>query len=579
MNLAAWLLWILPLISSPLVVLISKIGRRAVELFACIVSFIAFVLSLMAAVTYIFPSIEKITNWLPIMDLFLEIKIDGISVLLTVFISFLSFLITLYSVGYISHEEAYTRYYSLILLFIGSMLGLVMAGNLVQLYFFWELVGICSAFLIAYYNYRETARRAGFKAFLVTRIGDAAFLFAILLTYAITGTTSLDAAISSLQNISRVNEIVGIISLLFLIGAMAKSAQVPLHVWLPDAMEGPTPVSALIHAATMVNAGVYLLVRITPVISELPSLLVLTQIVGLASLLLGALCSLVSTDIKRVLAYSTISQIGLMFYSIGLGFWHGAIFHLISQGIFKALGFLAAGSILTVVGTGNIDELGGLRKYMKYTYLSFLFAVITMSGFPPFIGFWSKDAILYTTIEKNVGLALIIGLSSLLTTLYGFRLIFRVFYGDAKISRPQNDAPAIMLIPMTVLVFLTFVSWPLLLTQRFVDFSFSLHIDLTTLSLTLIVLLSGLGLTFFIINKYKTIFDKLVSESNFLIKIRAFLMAGFGFDIIYSRTINKIMPSITKLIRRTQTGMLNINMIYVLVTVIIIIIIFIGGAA
>ncbi|MEM4450029.1 MAG: proton-conducting transporter membrane subunit, partial [Nitrososphaerota archaeon] len=419
MNLAAWLLWILPLISSPLVVLISKIGRRAVELFACIVSFIAFVLSLMAAVTYIFPSIEKITNWLPIMDLFLEIKIDGISVLLTVFISFLSFLITLYSVGYISHEEAYTRYYSLILLFIGSMLGLVMAGNLVQLYFFWELVGICSAFLIAYYNYRETARRAGFKAFLVTRIGDAAFLFAILLTYAITGTTSLDAAISSLQNISRVNEIVGIISLLFLIGAMAKSAQVPLHVWLPDAMEGPTPVSALIHAATMVNAGVYLLVRITPVISELPSLLVLTQIVGLASLLLGALCSLVSTDIKRVLAYSTISQIGLMFYSIGLGFWHGAIFHLISQGIFKALGFLAAGSILTVVGTGNIDELGGLRKYMKYTYLSFLFAVITMSGFPPFIGFWSKDAILYTTIEKNVGLALIIGLSSLLTTLYG----------------------------------------------------------------------------------------------------------------------------------------------------------------
>lgn len=577
MNLAAWLLWILPLVASPAVVLISRISRRAVELFACTVSFLAVLQSIIVAATYSQPSVEKITSWLPLMEVFLEIKVDGISILLSVFVSFLSFLITVYSVGYMSHEEAYTRYYSIILLFIGSMLGLVMAGNLVQLYFFWELVGICSALLIAFYNYRESARRAGFKAFLVTRIGDAAFLIAIILTYTLTGTTGLDAATYSLKNLSHIDGVVGLVTLLFLIGAMAKSAQVPLHVWLPDAMEGPTPVSALIHAATMVNAGVYLLVRIMPVISEFPSLLLLAQGVGIASLLLGALCALVSTDVKRVLAYSTISQIGLMFYSIGLGFWEGSIYHLISQGLFKALGFLAAGSIITVIGTGNIDELGGLRKYLKYTYWSFVFSVLTMCGFPPFIGFWSKDAILSVTIEKSWALAAILGVSSLITTIYGFRLIFRIFYGDAKIGGASTDAPAIMLGPMFVLVFLTIASWPLLLMKSFIDFSFTLHISLITLSITTIVLLFGLGSTFFVINKYKTSFDEFVNNSIFLVKLRTALMMGFGFDLVYLKLINRLMPPISRLFRRIQTGALNTNMAYVFITVIIIIIIFIGG--
>jgi NADH-quinone oxidoreductase subunit L len=577
MNIAAWLLWILPLTATPLVPLLSKFGRRLVETFACIVAAVSACLSIVTVVNYGSPTTERLSSWLSIMGLFIEVKIDGVSVLLSAFISLLSFLIVLYSVGYMAHSESYVRYYSLILLFIGSMLGLVMAGNFVQLYFFWELVGICSALLIAFYNERESARRAGFKAFLVTRIGDAAFLVAIILTYAYTGTTNIDAATHAIRNISGLGTMMGLIPLLFMIGAMAKSAQVPLHVWLPDAMEGPTPVSALIHAATMVNAGVYLMVRLVPILADLPSLLLLAQCIGIASLLLGALCAIVSTDIKRVLAYSTISQIGLMFYSIGLGFWQGSIYHLISQGIFKALGFLAAGSVITIIGTGDIDELGGLKKYMKYTYYSFIFAVITMSGFPPFIGFWSKDAILAATFERGWALTSIIALSSLLTTIYSFRVLFRAFHGDVKIKSTPSDAPMVMLVPMFVLVFLTFASWPLLAVQELVDFSFSLHLSLETLFITLSALIPGLCLTFLIINRYKIVFDKFVNSSELLIRLRAILLFGFGFDLVYLKIVNRIMPTLYSWVKRIQTGSLNINMVYVAVAIIVLMVLFVGG--
>ncbi len=577
MNIAAWLLWLVPLVASPLVIVLSKIGRRAVEIFSCCVTFISFILSLVNSALYYHPSVEKITYWLPLMNLFIDIKIDGISTLLSVFISFLSFIIVLYSVGYMSHESSYTRYYSLILLFIGSMLGLIMAGNLVQLYFFWEMVGICSALLIAFYNMRESARRAGFKAFLVTRIGDGAFLIAIILTYVVAGSIELDAAISTLRDTSHFGNIAWIISLLFIIGAMAKSAQVPLHVWLPDAMEGPTPVSALIHAATMVNAGVYLLVRISPVLLELPNLLFLVQIIGLSSLLLAGLCAITSTDIKRVLAYSTISQIGLMFYAIGLKFWEGAIYHLISQGIFKALGFLAAGAILMMLGTGNIDELGGLKKYMKYTYLSFSIAVLTMSGFPPFIGFWSKDTILSKTINEGWILTIMIILSSLLTTIYGFRLLFRVFHGSAKTQKVPNDAPIIMLLPMLILILSTIASWPLLLIQKFINFEFTLHLEPVTIALSLVVLAIGVGLTFTINYKYKYTFDNIIAKSDTLLKLRSILLQGFGFDSIYQKIIDNTIPIIYNSVRRIQTGILNVNMTYIFVIIIVIIILFMGG--
>jgi len=299
------------------------------------------------------------------------VHVDGLAAFLAVVVNSLGFLIVVYSQGYMGHEKGLPRYYSLVQLFIGAMTGLVLAGNFLQLYIFWEIVGICSAFLIAFWYDRPEAVRAGLKAFIVTRVGDAALLIGFVWLYVTTGSVDFQK-LSTLASQGFIPaSILTATGILILVGAMGKSAQVPLHVWLPDAMEGPTTVSALIHAATMVNAGVYLVARTYPIFSTSQTWLSAVGWVGIISALLAASIATVTTDVKRVLAYSTISQLGIMFAALGTGTaggWFASQFHLMSQGFFKALGFLAAGSIIHVLGTRNMEEMGGLRKRMPITF-------------------------------------------------------------------------------------------------------------------------------------------------------------------------------------------------------------------
>ena len=371
MTLTAWAIWLLPLVASPFVALISLADERTCKWFATIVTGLTAGLGTYQAVNFSHQYTQTIGQWIGYTSISLEVKVDGLSVLLSLFVSLLSFVIVLYAVENMKREKGQARFYSLVLLFVGAMLALIMAGNLIQLYFFWEIVGICSALLIAFWNERESARRAGLKAFVVTRFGDIALFIAVILTLTTLHTTDLNSIITTVQAQGD-NSTWFLIGILVLIGAMGKSAQIPLHAWLPDAMEGPTPVSALIHAATMVNAGVYLIVRLSPIFGSSAILSTTVLVVGLLSLGVGSACACAEVDLKRILAYSTISQIGLMFVAVGLGSYSGAIYQLISQGLFKALAFMAAGSVIEGLGPRNINEMGGLARVMKYTYVHLL---------------------------------------------------------------------------------------------------------------------------------------------------------------------------------------------------------------
>ncbi len=554
-----------PLISAPLILLVALFGDMARKWFAVAVGGITALLGLYQALTFTGSATQSLYVWVPLLHLGLQVKIDGLSVLLAAFISFVSFFIVLYSVGYMEGERGQTRYYSLILLFIGSMLGLVMAGNLLQLYFLWELVGICSAFLIAFHNDRESARRAGYKAFFVTRVGDAALLLAVLLIIARLGTSDIDSILSAVNAGAIPGDVLFLIGILLLIGAMGKSAQVPLHVWLPDAMEGPTPVSALIHAATMVNAGVYLAIRMSPLFQASALLPEIVLIVGLASVLLGAACASVAEDLKKILAYSTISQLGLMFGAIGLGTALGATYHLVSQGLFKALGFLAAGSVIHALGTRNVEEMGGLRKSMKYTYVGFLFSVLAMSGLPPLIGFWSKDLIISSAFQTNTLAAILILVSSAITALYSFRALFKAFHGASKTARPIRESPLVMTVPIFGLAIAVTVAWIIMNGVMLVPLGSNI-IEILPLSASLIVLLVGAALAYFAFLSRGLAAQALLLRSSALGLVRSALLDGLGFDRLYGFLWARLLQPAIRLFSRMQSGLLGMNTALMLLT-------------
>jgi NADH-quinone oxidoreductase subunit L len=556
---AAWLIWALPIISVPFVPLIGAISERTRNWFAVAVTALTALIGFYLAATFSSSSSETSIILLPILNARIQILIDGTSVLLDAFISFLSFLIVLYSIGYMKGEKGQSRYYSLVLLFVGAMLGLVMAGNLIQLYFFWEIVGICSAFLIAFWYDKREARRAGLKAFVVTRFGDIALFIAVLLILATLNKTDFSSIFLAIGAKSIEPNTLLVLGILLLIGAMGKSAQVPLHVWLPDAMEGPTPVSALIHAATMVNAGVYVIIRMYPLFSSSSTLLALVTIVGLTSMVFGAACAVVSEDLKRILAYSTISQLGIMFAAIGVGTSLGATYHLISQGLFKALAFLAAGSVITAAGTRNIEEMGGLRKNMKYTYVGFLFAMLAMSGVPPLIGFWSKDWIVSTALTTDGVSALLIVLSTILTALYSFRALYKVFYGKSKIPKEPTESPAVMTLPILILVVSVTVGWLVLGYQEILPFSASLTIDPVTIGLSLVAVAFGIGIAYVAFSARIQQTQNLIDRSFSIKSLRKYLLEGLGFDRFYGFLYSKLVLPLARVSTYLETGWLGIN--------------------
>ncbi|MCU0398729.1 MAG: NADH-quinone oxidoreductase subunit L, partial [Cyclobacteriaceae bacterium] len=396
------------------------------------------------------------------------ILLDPISVMMLVVITTVSLMVFLYSQGYMHGEKGFVRYFAFLSLFSFSMLGLVVSANLFQLYMFWELVGVSSYLLIGYYYDKPEAVAAAKKAFIVTRFADFGFLVGILLLSYFTGTFDFisitdpnTAAFSTMPALSfmGISVMTWALVLIFMGGA-GKSAMFPLHIWLPDAMEGPTPVSALIHAATMVVAGVFLVARMFPVfVVHSPDALNVVAFIGAFTLLFAAIIACTQTDIKRILAFSTMSQIGYMMLALGVsGYgseglgYTASMFHLFTHAFFKALLFLGAGSIIHAIHTNDIRDMGGLRKHQPITHIVFLIACLAIAGIPPFAGFFSKDEILSAALASNPVYFGIAAFAAALTAFYMFRLYFLVFWHqDKTYAHTPHESPAIMLIPMILL--------------------------------------------------------------------------------------------------------------------------------
>ena len=390
----------------------------------------------------------------------LELLIDPLSIVMMLVVTGIGGLIVLYSNGYMAGEDEERRYFAYMAFFVFSMLLLVESGNLLLLLVGWGLVGLASYLLIGFHHERASAVAAAKKAFVMNAIGDAVMALAFFLTISQIGSLDYATVFAAVDNGGLSDTAVTLLALGLLGGAVAKSAQIPLHTWLPDAMEGPTPVSALIHAATMVTAGVYLICRTHPVFEGAPDVQHLAALLGLATLLVAGVVALVQWDIKRVIAYSTMSQIGYMFLGAGIGAYGFAMFHLVTHAFFKALLFLAAGLVIhRLDGEQDIRRMGGLRRSMPYTHATFLIGSLALVGIPIFAGFWSKDAILASALAYGGGLGwvLYVGglLGALLTGLYTFRLYYRVFHGEPAAEPHEAEHHAegdrSMLVPVGVL--------------------------------------------------------------------------------------------------------------------------------
>ena len=456
----------------------------------------------------------------------LGILLDPISVMMLVVISTVSLIVHIYSLGYMKGEKGFERYYAFLSLFTFSMLGLVLATNIFQMYIFWELVGVSSYLLIGFYYTKPEAVAASKKAFIVTRFADLFFLIGILFLSFYTKTfdfgilTSGDASVfastagASFMGISVMSWAMALI----FIGGAGKSAMFPLHIWLPDAMEGPTPVSALIHAATMVVAGVYLVARLFPVyILYAPDVLHGIAYVGAFTSLFAAVIACVQTDIKRVLAFSTISQIGFMMVALGvskmggeegLGYMAG-MFHLFTHAMFKALLFLGAGSIIHAVHSNEMSKMGGLRKYMPFTHWTFLIACLAIAGIPPFSGFFSKDEILTAVFNFNPYFGALMTFTAGLTAFYMFRLYYNIFWGkEHKHDHTPHESPFAMLFPLIFLATVTvFAGW-IIPFGNFVSsdgVAFHSELDMTTATISVVVALLSIALaTVFYMKDSKT---------------------------------------------------------------------------
>ncbi len=420
-----------------------------------------FVLSLGVAITTFQNGPDACYNisfpWIQMQGFEVEVGllIDPLAALMLVVVTFIALLVQIYSLGYMHGDPGFSRYYAYQSLFSGSMLGLVLADNFGQLFIFWELVGICSFLLIGFWFGRISAKNAAKKAFITNRVGDLGFLLGIVLIQATFGTLNFEAVTAGMAYVGL--GLITLISILLFIGPIGKSAQFPLHVWLPDAMEGPTPVSALIHAATMVAAGVYLLARCFMIFSASPQAMTVIGIVGGFTALFAASIALVQNDIKRILAYSTLSQLGYMVMAMGVSAMTAGIFHLMTHAFFKSMLFLGAGSVIHAMhDEQDIWKMGNLSKKMPITTWTFVIGALALAGIPPLSGFWSKDEILLGAFSS--GHYFLYGIASLvafMTAFYMFRLIFVAFFGSNHGGEAAHESPAVMTVPLILLAILS----------------------------------------------------------------------------------------------------------------------------
>src|SRR5215210_4820469 len=408
--------------------------------------------------------IDFAVNWIdlgPGGSFPMGIYVDGLAAVMLVVVCFVSLMIQLYSGAFMQDDSRFAWYYAVLNLFTASMLGLVVAPNFIELYVFWELVGLCSYLLIGHWFEKPSAAKAAQKAFIVTRIGDAALFVGIIMFWRATGTMSFQGITEAAQAGFIGGSLFTTAVILVFVGAIGKSAQFPLHVWLPDAMEGPTPVSALIHAATMVAAGVYLVARTYDIFVQSPTAMLMVAYIGGFTALMAATMALTKKDMKRVIAYSTVSQLGYMMLALGIGAYSAGIFHLYNHAFFKALLFLGAGSIIYAMNSYNIFDMGGLRHRMPVTFWTMVIAGLSLAGIFPFSGFWSKDAIVVSAFAEHYYVLFVMALLTVfLTAFYIFRAIFVAFTGEPRTegAREAVESPGIMTVPMVILGFLAVVS-------------------------------------------------------------------------------------------------------------------------
>lgn len=469
-------------------IVLGLFGRKYFKTFSGTIGtvslLISAILSFVAANQYFFVDgkvngiYQKITafkyTWLefsPNVSIDMGIIVDPISIMMLVVVTFVSLMVHVFSLGYMKGEERFATYYAFLSLFTFSMLGLILSGNIFQVYIFWELVGVSSFLLIGYYFEKPSAVAASKKAFIVTRFADLGFLIGILILGFYGGTLDIGILIERLTSVQSpeytgmaaagflgVSALTWALTLVF-IGGAGKSAMFPLHIWLPDAMEGPTPVSALIHAATMVVAGVYLVARLFPVFNMDTAALQIVTYTGAFSALLAAVIACTQTDIKRVLAYSTMSQIGYMMFALGISKYGGedglgymaSMFHLFTHAFFKSLLFLGAGAVIHMVHSNDMKDMGGLRKLMPVTHIAFLIACLAIAGIPPFAGFFSKEEILLAAFHSDkliYGIALF---TAALTAFYMFRLYFSIFWSKQSAVHSHGEGTLAMKIPLVIL--------------------------------------------------------------------------------------------------------------------------------
>ena len=467
-------------------ILSGILGRRfsqaMVSLIGCGASGLSMVFALLSAWAYTnsstqpAPFIHRYFTWIESGNLHADYALyyDRLTLVMTVTVTVVAFLIHLYSRGYMEHEGGYYRFFTYLNLFLFMMLTLVTAANYPLLFVGWEGVGLCSYLLIGFYFRKQSASDAGKKAFIVTRLGDAGFTVGVALLFWTFGSLNFQSTFASLAALpaGQMQNTLTAIGILLFLGAVGKSAQIPLYVWLPDAMEGPTPVSALIHAATMVTAGVYLVARSNPIYSHAPLALEVVGVVGCVTAFYAATIALTQNDLKRMLAYSTISQLGYMFIGCGVGVFAAGIFHLMTHAFFKSLLFLCSGSVMHALN-GELDmrKMGGLRQKMKTTFLTFFIATLAISGLPGLSGFFSKDEILAGAYEGPLGQPWLYWLGALtaaLTAYYMFRALFMTFFGNSRLT-PEvehhvHESSSKMTTPLLVLALFSIVagdvSWP-----------------------------------------------------------------------------------------------------------------------
>lgn len=510
-----------------------------------------FVLGKMDGVYQTFIEKRLWMNFADTLHIDMGLYIDPISVMMLVVVTFVSLMVHLYSRGYMQGDPGYTKFFAFLSLFTFSMLGLVLSTNLFQIYIFWELVGVSSYLLIGYYYTKPSAVYAAKKAFIVTRFADLGFLIGILTLGYYTGSydfaTLNDPAGSAITGWAATSfmglSLITWALILIFIGGAGKSAMFPLHIWLPDAMEGPTPVSALIHAATMVVAGIFLVARLFPMFYFVEDGFALQVVayVGAFSALFAAIIAITQTDIKRVLAFSTMSQLGYMMLALGVSGYDGhqglgymaSMFHLFTHAMFKALLFLGAGSVIHAVHSNNLQDMGNLRKYMPITNITFLVATLAIAGVPPLSGFWSKDEILVAAFEHSNLIYFTALFVAGLTAFYMFRIYFGIFWGkETKYEHAPHESPFTMTLPLMVLAFITifagFIPFSSLVSADLAGFQAHLHLPLAAAAVG--VGLLGIGAAWIFYKKENDLAERMANAFG---KLYTWSYHKFYFDEIY----------------------------------------------